>query len=171
MRSAVKCIALALVCALGAVAQTYDNFSVSYTVTLSNAQTALAIQLPAAGSNRTEITSLSVQCTANCPVRFEVNGAAANVGNATAESVRSINPESTPDAVVSAPAIQAWSGTGVPVGTVVSPVWVLPASSLVPFGGERVLITKTGVNVNYIVRIPSNHSGQVSFFVGLRVRR
>ena len=171
MRSLMKCLALALVCALGAIAQTYDIYTVSYTVTLSGAQTALAVQLPSTGTNRTDVMQASVQCSAACPIRLEINGAAANSGNATAATVVALNPESTPASLVTTPKVEAWTGTGVPTGTAVSPIWTIPAQALVPFGGERVLVTQSGVNSNYIMRVAQNYTGEVKLFFSLRVRR
>lgn len=169
MRSA-RLLVMALVCALGAYAQAYDTYTISYTAVIEAGTTALAVQLPATGNNQTEVADVSAQCSAQCSVRFEVNGAAASTDNAAAATITALNPETTPSALVTTPKITAWYGTGVPTGTVVSPNWTLPAGALVPFGSGRILATRSG-NTNYIIRLAANYTGTVTFFYSVRVRR
>jgi hypothetical protein len=171
MRTLSRCLVLACVCALGAIAQVYDTFTVSYSVSLSGATTALAIQLPSTGTHRTDVVGAAIQCTAACPVRFEVNGDAATAINSTAATITSFNPDSTPTAIVTSPNFTAWHGTGVPNGTAVSPTWTVPAGALVPFDTDRMLVTRAGTNVNYIMRIPTNHTGTVTMHFKVRSRR
>lgn len=171
MRSLTRCIVLALVCSVGAFAQIYDHFTVSYTTPLSGATTAVAVQLPLTGSYGAEVVDVSVQCSAACPIRFEVNSeTAAGAGNSTALPVVSLNPDSTPAALVATPNLTAWVGPNVPAGTVVSPVWNLPPGALVPFGGGRLMVSRT-TPVNYIVRVPTNTTTTVTFYFLVRVRR
>lgn len=171
MRTLSKCFALALLCAFGASAQYWDRFTTSYSVTLAGATTAFAVQLPSTGTHQTEILETGVQCTADCPLRFEVNSAAASALNATAGTVVALNPESTPASLVTTPNIQAWYGTGVPTGTTVLPTMTYPANAIVPFGSGRILSTKSATNVNYIIRVPTNYTGTITIYFSLRVRR
>src|SRR5688572_9398401 len=98
MRSLLRCSVVALVCAIGAFAQSYDRYTVAYSVTLAGATTAFAVQLPSTGVHQTEIVEFGLQCTADCSLRFENNGNAATGSNATAATVTAYNPETTPAA-------------------------------------------------------------------------
>lgn len=170
MKTLTRSVAMLLLCLCAAFGQT-DTYTVTYEVSLEDAVTALAIQQPASGSFQIEIVDWSVQCSANCSIKFESNGAAATVGNSTAANVVALNPESTPADLVTTPKATAWYGSGVPAGTQVSTSWTLPGGSIVPFGSTRILSAKTGVNSNYIMRVAANYTGSLKVLVTLRARR
>lgn len=166
-----KLFALAVLCASSALAQS-DTFTVSYSATLAGATTALSIQLPDTGSYQVEVIDATAQCSAACPIRLERNGAAAVANGSTINAVApaALNPETTPAALQTTPNVNAFSGSGVPAGTVVSPVWTIPAGGILPLGGGRVL-TGSGGTTNYILRIPTSYTGDVTLYFTLRVRR
>lgn len=159
--------ALALVC-LPALAQ--DIYTVPFSATLDAAGMALSVQLPATGSYQAEILEATVGTSAACKVRLERNGAAATAGNATAATIVALNPETTPAALQATPNITAWYGANIPAGTPVTPSWTLPAGSILPFGGGRIL-SGSGTSRNYIIRVVSPCTGTVDLFFSVRVRR
>lgn len=161
-------IALVFVC-LPAFGQ-WDMYTVSFSATLSAAGTALSIQLPATGDNTVEITEATVGTSGVCKFRLERNGAAATGVNATAATIVTLNPESTPIALQTTPKFTAWTGTNIPAGTPVSPSWTLPAQSIMPFGGGRVL-AGSGTGSNYIIRAVSPCTSTVDMFFSVRARR
>jgi hypothetical protein len=166
-----KLFALAVLCAASAFAQ-MDTFTVSYSATLSAAQTAVSIQLPTSGNHQAEIAEVTVGCSAACPVRLEINGSAATANGSTINSVspQALNPESTPSALQTTPNFNAFSGSGIPSGTAITPTWTIPAGAILPFGGGRV-ITGAGGAKNYIVRVPTNYTGDIQIFISVRSRR
>ena len=161
-------LALAAVC-LPALAQS-DIFTVSHVATLASAGTALSVQLPATGSHQLEILEATVSSSAACRVRIETNGNAATGSNATAATITALNPETTPSALRTTPNFTAWTGANIPAGTAVTPPWTLPAGSIVPFGRGRIL-TGSGANRNYILRVVSPCTGDVTLFLSVRSRR
>jgi hypothetical protein len=171
MRSLARVFALALVCALGAVAQ-YDTYTISYSAAIDSATTALAIQIPS-GQHITEVEEVSAQCigTAPCFVRLEINSATITTDNATAATIQALNPETTPAALIATPNLRAYFGTNVPVGTIITPEWRLPANALVPLPSGRRLTTRPSGSSNYIVRVSQAYTGTVLLFMQVRVRR
>lgn len=166
-----KLFALAVLCAASAFAQK-DTFVVSYSATLAAAQTAVSIQLPTSGQQEAEIAEVTVGCSAACPVRLEINGAASTANGSTINSIapQALNPESTPSALQTTPNFNAFSGSGIPSGTPITPTWTIPAGAILPFGSGRVL-TGNGGAVNYIVRVPSAYTGTIQIFISVRSRR
>lgn len=159
---------LALVC-LPAFGQA-DIFTISHSATLSAAGTALSVQLPADGSHQTKILEATVASTAACAFRLETNGAAATAINATAATIVAVNPETTPAALRATPNITAWTGSGIPAGTAISPTWSIPAGAILPFGGGRIL-SGSGADKNYILRIVSPCTATVTLYLSVEVRR
>lgn len=166
-----KLFALGAVCAGSAFAQ-LDTYTVSYSATLSAATTAISIQLPTTGSYQVEVVEATAQCSAACPIRLERNGTAAAANGSTINSVSpvAVNPETTPPELQAAPNANAFSGSGIPIGTAVTPTWIIPAGAILPFGGGRVL-SGSGGGTNYIMRIPTSYTGDVTLFFSIRVRR
>lgn len=160
-------LALVFVCPIFAQ---WDDYTVSFSATLSAAGTALSVQLPATGDQTVEVTEATVGTSGSCVIRLERNGAAATGVNATAVTAVALNPESTPAALQTTPKFTAWSGTGIPAGTAVTPNWTLPAGAIMPFGGGRVLMG-AGTSRNYILRVVSPCTGTVSLFFSVRSAR
>lgn len=167
--------ALAVLCALPALTQ--ELYTTSREFVLSGQSAAIAVQLPATGSQQAEIVEATVQCLdAVCDVRPEVNGAAAGVGTgATAGTLEAVDPETSDTATISS-RLQVWYGTGtaIPTGAAIAPTngWRIPAAGgILPLGGGRRLSSNGAGNKNYILRIVGSHTGTVRLFIAVRVRR
>jgi hypothetical protein len=162
---------LSALAALVVCVNAQDLYTVAYKATISGAQTAVSVQLPAK-SSQTEILEATIQCSATCTIRMESNGAASVVNGSSIVAITpvALNPESTPADLIITPNVNAFSGSGIPVGTQVGPTWTIPAGGLMPFGSGRIMIGN-GPNVNYIIRVPTAYTGDVAVYLSLRVRR
>ncbi len=163
----------AFLCLCASLFAQLDTYTLSYEVTLNASSAALSVQLPATGTNQAQIVDATVQCSATCYVRPEVNGAAASVGTgATAATFVQLDPELS--AAMTTSRLTAWYGTGtaIPTGTALAPGggWLVPASAILPLGASKTLYG-AGTSKNYILRIVGPYTGDVKMFLVVRSRR
>lgn len=161
--------ALAALSAFPAFGQS-DVWKFSRTATLTATSAAFTISLPATGVNEVELLDFTVQCSTDCAVQTERNGSAptATLGTWRPENLDTAPRDGSNN--VMQPVVRIHYNSDSSGGALTDESFIFPANSIVPWTTGQVVLTGSGTNNNYTVRI-GPMTGTYRFQIRARIRR